>query len=277
MNPNLIYPKVNTPLSFRDIRVDQSKKLLSNTLLDSYETIIFDLDGTIWDVTTKDGRNTGAYEAEPPFKLMQPDIVVAGNGVIIRLQKGIDELLRILDECNKDLGICSSGEKENTTFAAQPSIMLLKLFNLYKYFNYTITIKRDINKAMYVRPKGLTVYIDDDPANLDLIDLRGDVDTIDRRGFTNWLDLLVPLDSIFSSNKSQNLLSFGNETYFDSSPSEAVLPEERNFVNPLTDNKLRRNTPVLHDKAKDQLNVFDGTEDEVAERYNQTDLNFGLI
>ena len=164
--------------------------LIEGTFLEEYETIIFDLDGTIWDVLSDQGDGMGAYETRGPYKLQSRDVVTDIEDNVIQLHKGISEMLDILDLAGKNLGIMSRGEAVDLPFEAQPSTQLLKKFEIYGYFNYEVIYKAFGDKSAYVRPRGKTLFIDDDKKNIDSVNERGDVDVLDRKAFNNWLDLL---------------------------------------------------------------------------------------
>jgi predicted phosphatase len=168
---------------------------IQRTIFEPYETVIFDLDGVLWDCFQPNGQSTGVYTAVPPFKREAGNIVTASNGAVIRLQEGVEQLLAALDKANKNLGIVSRSEAQGVTFAAQPAVMLLKQYGIYKYFNYDVIIKWGINKAEYVKPNGKTLFIDDDQQNLGEVQQKDQVDVLWRKSFVNWNQTLSPVQS----------------------------------------------------------------------------------
>jgi predicted phosphatase len=168
---------------------------IQHTIFEPYSTLIFDLDGCLWDCFQSNGQSTGCYTAMPPLKREAGNIVVASNGVVIRLQDGIEQLLAALDKANKNLGVVSRSEIQGSTFAAQPAVMLLKQFGIYKYFNYDVIIKWGINKAEYVKPNGKTLFIDDDQQNLGEVQQKDQVDVLWRKSFEHWNQTLSPVQS----------------------------------------------------------------------------------
>ena len=173
--------------------------VLRNTIFEKYDTIIFDLDNTIWDCFTPTGTGMGAYATEAPYELQEKNTIVDIRGNVIKLQEGIRECLEILDNNNKNLGIVSTGQKLSDIVSrtpiptqAQPSIMLLKKFDIYKYFNYDIILKAFANKLEYVRPLGETLFIDDKFDNLTNVQQNSKVDVLWRKSFQTWQQLLLP-------------------------------------------------------------------------------------
>jgi len=165
---------------------------LENTLLESYDSIIFDIDGVIFDCFSKAGSSIGCFQTEAPYKLLQRDIVKDIKGSLIRLQFHLRSFFAILDNNDINMGICSRGEKRDTPFSAQPTVMLLKKFDIYKYFNLDIICKEGINKYEYVKPVGRTLFIDDNQEQLQNVSMNPEIDILDRHSFDNWLQLLQP-------------------------------------------------------------------------------------
>lgn len=171
--------------------------ILESTIFENYDTIIFDLDGTLWDCFTQKSESIGAWQTTAPYTLVEKNLLVDIEGNIIRLQKDVDILLSALFDKEKNLGIVSSGEKLTDLRSkiglppqAQPSTMILKKFEIYKYFNYDIILKSFINKEDYVRPLGKTLFIDDRRDILEAVKAKGLVDVLWRGYFNDWGQLL---------------------------------------------------------------------------------------
>lgn len=177
-------------LSFNIAPEINDEPSLEGTILDRYKTIIFDLDGTVWDCYTQRGESIGAYQTTPPYKLKNENVILDIKSNTIQLQENIRDLIELLNDNDKNLGIVSRGEKLETPFASQPSIMLLKKFHLFKYFNYNVIIKAFINKREYVRPLGKTLFVDDEREWVDEVNEKDNVDVLWRQSFNNWFDLL---------------------------------------------------------------------------------------
>lgn len=170
----------------------EAEEKLKDTFLEKYTTFYFDLDGVIFDAYTPDGSKIYTFETNPPFELLEENIIIDLNNNIIKLQIGIRNILELLDYTNKNLGIIShSADKEKMLpFSAQPSVMLLKKFNIYDYFNFPIIVKPDINKLQYAKPVGNTLFIDDEFYDVE-ITKKYNIDFLWRKSFVNWNDLLL--------------------------------------------------------------------------------------
>ena len=106
--------------------------------------------------------------------------------------------------CDMKFSLSScSGERQDRPFEAQPSVMLLKLFNIYTYFTYEIVIRRTEDKEAWIKPFGKTLFIDDSQLNVNKVNALGTVDVLWRRAFGPWKSLLVPKDSQLNFNMYQ--------------------------------------------------------------------------
>jgi len=172
---------------------DEPEISIVGTVLEPYDTIIFDLDGTLWNCFTEEGEGIGAYEMQPPFELITGDTAVDINNKICRLHAGVRKFLKVLDEHDVNMGIISRGEVLNRPFGAQPSTMLLKLFDIYKYFNLPIVLKMGIDKGDYISPLEKTLFIDDEEYNIENVERKWGykIDTLHRHQFNTWEQLLT--------------------------------------------------------------------------------------
>jgi predicted phosphatase len=168
------------------------KNPIKGTIFEDYDTIILDLDQNILDCFLPNGTAIGVYQTTPPYSLKDANTVVDLYGRVINLQEGVRDLLDLLDKNNINLGIVSRSEVRDMAFEAQPAIMILKKFDIYKYFNYEVILKLSMNKAEYVKPLGKTLFIDDWKEEVDAVNARGDVDVLWRRAFAKWETLLEP-------------------------------------------------------------------------------------
>jgi hypothetical protein len=165
---------------------------LEGTILEPYETIFFDVDGVIFDAFTSKGESIGCYRTNAPYQLQARDVVIDVTHNIIRLHHHLREVFEVLDNNNINMGICSRGEKRNTPFGAQPTTMLLKKFDIYKYFNLDVILKEGITKSEYIKPMGKTLFIDDSEEQLQDVGKHPDIDILNRNAFSDWLQLLQP-------------------------------------------------------------------------------------
>jgi len=172
---------------------------IEKTIFNNYDTVILDLDGVVWDCFSPSGSGVGAYATDSPYTLENDFFVKDVNGCVIRLSPGVREVIQFLADNDRNLGIMSAGEKDDTPYDAQPSIMLLKKFDLLKYFNYDVIIKRldniPDNKGSYVKPLGKTLFIDDRAENLQDVSEKSDIDTLSRKAFQAWIQLLQPVNT----------------------------------------------------------------------------------
>lgn len=173
-------------------RVEVPKSSIEGTIFEDYDTVIFDLDATIWDVVSATGEGLGAYQMVPPLRQDYPMVVFDSHGNVAKLQKGVVQLFRALNDAGKNIGAVSSGEDEDRPFQAQPATMLLKQFRLYSLINLDIVLKKDADKKLYVKPHGKTLFIDDKKENVDEVNAYGRVDVLWRGAFQTWDQLLVP-------------------------------------------------------------------------------------
>jgi predicted phosphatase len=154
----------------------------------NYDTIIFDLDFTLWDGCEKD---FWAKKLEFPIKLKNKTIFDK-QGKSITLQNGVKEILSYLSLKNKNIGFITRGGLLETEFENQPPIKCLKKFEIFDFFNYqkVVIYKTDL-KSRYIIPCGKTLYIDDNPMDLNDISLHHkDIHLINRNDFLNWKDIL---------------------------------------------------------------------------------------
>jgi len=186
------------------------KTNIEDTIFSDYDTVVFDMDGTILDCFTKQGDAIGVYQTNPPYKLTTSTMLVDTDGNVVRLEPGIRDLFKWLDKNSINIGIVSSGEKEDTTFEGQPGVLVLRKFDLKRFINYEIVFKHDINKGNYVKPLGKTLFIDNKDENLDDVDKKGQVDVLNRGSFENWEDLLQRKTAILNLNLFR-LVNYGEK------------------------------------------------------------------
>ena len=124
-----------------------------------YKTYIFDLDDTLWHgywakMLVGDIKKTDHYTISDEL------------GHNLKLKPGVIGFLRDKSkECN--IGFVSRGGLLDIKKERQPSIRVLKEFEILDYFNYCQhTIYKTEDKSIYVIPSGKTLYIDDNENDL---------------------------------------------------------------------------------------------------------------
>jgi hypothetical protein len=156
--------------------------------LNSFNTIIFDLDFTIWD-----GCEEKYWAKCLSFPFTIEDRKIYGSDKkYIEFHEDIKFVLSELYKSNKNLGFITLGGLLNISDEDQPVTHCLKMYDVYKYFNHqkTILYKTDI-KSKYLMKQGKTIFIDDAPINLeDMKNVHPDVVSLDRFSFKNWKELL---------------------------------------------------------------------------------------
>ena len=93
-----------------------------------YDTVIVDLDFTIWDGCEP---NYWAKLLTPPYTISRNRIYDC-TGKYIELHFGVPLVLSVLKQCGVRCGFASVGGIKDLSVEAQPSIIALKLFDIYK-------------------------------------------------------------------------------------------------------------------------------------------------
>lgn len=153
-----------------------------------FDTIIFDLDFTIWDGCEKD---FWAKKLEEPL-VLKNEYIFDKNQKYIKLQNGIRETLSFLRSENKNLGFVTRGGLLETEFFDQPPIKCLNLFDILHFFNHqrTVIYKTDL-KSQYIKSSGKTIYIDDNIIDInDIKNNHSDILVVDRNSFNQWQELI---------------------------------------------------------------------------------------
>ena len=92
---------------------------------------------------------------------------------------------------NKKVGFISRGGVYDVEYDKQPSVLLLRKFGIYEYFNYAkfMFYKTEV-KAGHLSQFGKCVFFDDMDKDLEEARKIGGVKVIDRNEFNHWDDLL---------------------------------------------------------------------------------------
>ena len=156
--------------------------------INSFDTIIFDLDFTIWDGCEE--KYWAKYLTFP--YTIKDNKIYGSDNKFIELHEDIKLVLSELHKYNKNIGFITLGGLLNISDEDQPVTHCLKMFDIYKYFNHqkTILYKTEI-KSKHLMKSGKTIFIDDSPINLeDMKKSHPDVLSLDRFSFKNWKELL---------------------------------------------------------------------------------------
>ena len=112
---------------------------------------IFDLDLTIWETYDRYNNQIWAKQFIPPY-LIERNVITNDVGSKCVLKHGIKEYLKYLRNENYEIGFVSNGRSYGIPDEYQPSLCLLKLFDIYKYFNGIKLLRyRDYNKTEAIK------------------------------------------------------------------------------------------------------------------------------
>tara|TARA_Y100001938_G_scaffold127044_1_gene179527 strand:+ start:1066 stop:1542 length:477 start_codon:yes stop_codon:yes gene_type:complete len=150
---------------------------------------IFDLDLTIWECFNKNNDPIWAKQMVPPFKLNDGYITDDVHSKCF-LRKCIDQQLLKLNQENHKIGFLSVGAYHDLPYEIQPSILLLKKFNLYPYFNYIKKLEyKTFDKASVIKNiKEPLVLYDDNVNVLKSVQKFDNVTAVDATKISNWDD-----------------------------------------------------------------------------------------
>ncbi len=156
--------------------------------LNDFDTIIFDLDFTVWNGCRDKywGKNLIS-----PLNL-QGRRITGSDGDSIEFQEGIKEVITFLHEHNKRIGFITLGGLLTVDYDQEPVVECLKMYGIYKYFNHqkTVLFKTD-KKSRHIIKNGKTIFIDDNEEVLsDIRDNCPDITAVNRYSFANWKELI---------------------------------------------------------------------------------------
>ena len=149
---------------------------------------IFDLDLTIWEVSNKHGNLIWAKQLIFPLVAKTDSLILDDVGSRCVLRPGIREFLDHLYGRAHEVGFISAGRHWNFDDLHQPSIHLLNMFGLMKYFNdVRILTYKDVKKSTHFHGKDcrLVFYDDDDEVIRDLSAVQG-IQIIDAKKINDW-------------------------------------------------------------------------------------------
>lgn len=156
--------------------------------LSDYDTIIFDLDSTIW---------TGCENEYWGKKLISPLTIkdrkiIGSDGKYVEFHENVKQVLSLLTDQNKNIGFLTLGGLLTVEYDDEPVIKCLKIYDVYKYFNHqkTVLYRTDL-KSRHIQHLGKTIFIDDSEEVLR--DIRNNCPTVkvlNRNEFNNWGELI---------------------------------------------------------------------------------------
>ncbi len=159
-------------------------------LLDN-DLFVFDLDRTIWECYNKYNRSIWAKQLLYPYKKLNDDLIEDDVLSQCILQPNIRDILKYLKENRKDVAFLSCGASLRNEF--QPSIEMLKLFNIYYEFNAFRTLEyKTFSKYEFLQKltNRKIVIFDDDVEVTESCKQLKDAIAINRYSFKGWKELL---------------------------------------------------------------------------------------
>ena len=137
---------------------------------------LFDLDITLWDCYDKHGNPIWAKQMVGPYK-KQGNIITDDVGSTCVLRYGVKDYLEYLRINKYDIGFVSAGKNYILPNEFQPSIMLLKEFQIYFLFNYIRVLEyKTYDKTRTVKYIGEPIVFYDD--NLDVLNSMSEIENV---------------------------------------------------------------------------------------------------
>jgi predicted phosphatase len=160
-------------------------------VLENKNLYIFDIDRTLITSYNSDGKLIWLKNMQPPFEKINDDTVKDAKGSAAFLHQGTREMLFHLFEQNKDIGFLSAGSLPNVEYDLQPSVKIMKMFDIYLYFNsHKILEYKTVKKEEHLKNFEDCVFFDDDEKHIVPAYKLDNVTVIDRKSFTDWRQLL---------------------------------------------------------------------------------------
>jgi predicted phosphatase len=151
--------------------------------------IVFDLDKTIWDCTDKYGNSIWAKQLIPPYTFIDDNTIIDDCFSVCKLQKGFKEFIEKIE--NK-IVFLSNGLLFDSNETNQPSINVLKMFDLYKYFDKdSLLTYKTFKKEDYFNCNNEYLFFDDDDNHLINVKKHKNVLIIDRKSMGEWCDIII--------------------------------------------------------------------------------------
>ena len=160
-------------------------------VLENKNLYVFDIDRTL--ITSEDeyGSLIWLKNMEPPFINVDEATVRDRNGATAVLHKGTREVLEHLAEQDKQIGFLSAGALLDVQYEKQPSVILMKMFGIYDYFNsHKILEYKTVKKEEHLKDFEECVFFDDAEHHIVPALKLDNVIVVDRKSFTDWRQLL---------------------------------------------------------------------------------------
>jgi len=152
---------------------------------------LFDLDITLWDTFDKHGNPIWAKQLVPPYNLNGNTIT---DDVFAKctLRKGVKEYLIHLRSEGHQVGFISVGAYFGMPQSKQPSMRLMELFGILRYFNGVHVLEyKTYNKAQFISTlDDKIIFYDDSQKNLEAVKDLTNVTAIDSINIMDWSQLI---------------------------------------------------------------------------------------
>ena len=171
--------------------------MINKLIRNGHKFFFFDLDKTIWNCHDKYGNEIWGKQMIVPFAQIPTNGQYDGNsiiddvGSICQLQDGIREVLSILDEQQRIIGVCSASKNMNFEYQiSQPCIQLLKAFFIDQYFSIYHLNWKTVCKANVLKNYEQCVLFDDNKQIIEECMQTENITPIARYNFQNWKEML---------------------------------------------------------------------------------------
>lgn len=154
--------------------------------------IYFDLDGTIWNTYNKFGQPIWARQMIAPYNLIDNFTIQDDCLSICKLDTDIIDFLKKISL--HKISYISRGGNLHVLNEEQPSVKLLKLFNIYEFFSDSkILLHKNQIKYEHIKINADKVFFIDD-SNEELEKMKTahpSIICINRNSFTSWKNLNI--------------------------------------------------------------------------------------
>ena len=160
-------------------------------VLDKSGLFIFDIDRTLIDAYNSAGEPIWIKNMKKPYRLINPSCIEDAVGSKCELQDGVREFLSLLSGVGKELGFLSVGGMLEAAEEDQPSIIILKMFGLFKQFDGPkILLYKTARKDEHLKKYEDCVFFDDDEKHISAAQKLDNVCVVPRHDFETWRSLL---------------------------------------------------------------------------------------